>query len=90
MLKRLLIRYELLIFAGGIIAIWAFLNVLGITNTDSDLFWCIFGVGAAIEGIIELYYERQEDLKEALRVESELQAEIDFEMAKFPVTEELE
>jgi hypothetical protein len=46
---------------GLLIAGWSLLNVLGITNTSSDIFWFLAGLGLAIEGIIELYYERQEN-----------------------------
>jgi hypothetical protein len=46
---------------GLLIASWSLLNVLGITDTSSDIFWCIAGLGLVIEGIIELYYEKQDD-----------------------------
>ena len=61
MLKRLVLRYEWIILAGLVTAIWAGLNVVGVTNTDSDIFWALFGFAAAIEGIIELWYGRYED-----------------------------
>jgi hypothetical protein len=44
---------------GLLIATWSFLNVLGITNTSSDIFWSLTGLGIAIEGFIELYYEKK-------------------------------
>lgn len=44
---------------GIIIATWSFLNVIGVTNTPSDAFWCLAGVGIAAEGFIELWYERR-------------------------------
>jgi hypothetical protein len=59
MLKRILVRYEWLIFMGLLISLWSFLNVIGITDTNSDLFWAIAGLGVAIEGFIELYYEKR-------------------------------
>jgi len=63
MLKRLLIRYEWLVICGAIISVWALLNSFGITNTPSDIFWALFGAGAAVEGFIELFYESREDEK---------------------------
>jgi len=66
MLKRVLIRFEWLIFMGLLIALWSFLNVIGLTNISSDIFWSIAGLGLAIEGFIELYYERQDEKKEEL------------------------
>jgi hypothetical protein len=59
MLKRVLVRYEWLILMGLLIATWSFLNVLGITETSSDIFWSLAGLCLATEGFIELYYERQ-------------------------------
>jgi hypothetical protein len=61
MLKRLVIRYEWLILCGLLISVWAFLNVLGITNTPSDVFWALFGLGAAAEGFIELWWENKQE-----------------------------
>ena len=61
MARRLVLRYEWIILAGLVTAIWAGLNVVGVTNTDSDIFWALFGVAAAIEGIIELWYGRYEN-----------------------------
>jgi len=63
MMKRYLVRYEWLIIMGLLIAIWSFLNVIGITTTSSDIFWSLAGLGLATEGFIELYYERKADLK---------------------------
>jgi hypothetical protein len=63
MMKRLLVRYEWLILMGLLISIWSFLNVIGITNTSSDIFWSLAGLGLATEGFIELYYERKGDKK---------------------------
>lgn len=62
MLKRLLIRYELLIATGLLIAILSFLNVLGVLSINSDLFWALAGVGLMIEGVMEMYFERKDDL----------------------------
>jgi hypothetical protein len=61
MLKKLLLRLEILIILGLLTAIWAFSNVVGITDNDSDIFWGLFGLGAALEGMIELWYGRKED-----------------------------
>ena len=61
MMKRLLVRYEWLIIMGLLIASWSFFNVVGITNTSSDVFWSLAGLGLATEGFIELYYERKEE-----------------------------
>jgi len=63
MMKRLLVRYEWLIIMGLLIASWSFLNVVGITNTSSDVFWSLAGLGLATEGFIELYYERKGGLQ---------------------------
>ena len=61
MMKKLLVRYELLILMGLLIATWSFLNVIGITNTSSDIFWSLAGLGLATEAFIELWYERRAD-----------------------------
>jgi len=49
---------------GLLIATWSFLNVLGITETSSDIFWSLAGLCLATEGFIELYYERQSGKEE--------------------------
>jgi hypothetical protein len=64
MLKRVLVRYEWLILMGLLISTWSFLNVFGITDTSSDIFWSLAGLGLATEGFIELYYERQAEKEE--------------------------
>jgi len=46
---------------GLLIATWSFLNVIGITNTSSDIFWSLAGLGLATEAFIELWYERRAD-----------------------------
>jgi hypothetical protein len=61
MMKRLLIRYEWLVLIGLILSSMAIFNVIGWTDTNSDLFWAIAGLGLGIEGIIELYYEGKEE-----------------------------
>ena len=63
MLKRILIRFEWLILIGAVIAVWSMLNAFGVTNTPSDVFWSIAGIGLVVEGVIELYYEHQADVK---------------------------
>ena len=64
MMKRVLIRYEWLILMGLLIATWSLLNVFGITETSSDIFWSLAGLGLATEAFIELYYERQAEKEE--------------------------
>jgi hypothetical protein len=49
---------------GLLISTWSFLNVLGITDTSSDIFWSLAGLGLATEGFIELYYEKQSEKEE--------------------------
>ena len=61
MMKRILVRFEWLIAMGVVIFSLSFANVLGLTNINSDLFWAIAGLGLAVEGVIELYYEGKED-----------------------------
>ena len=56
MLRRILIRYEWLIFMGALIAILAACNGFGITTINSDFFWSIAGAIVVGEGAIELYY----------------------------------
>tara|TARA_Y100000992_G_C21143857_1_gene432728 strand:- start:385 stop:579 length:195 start_codon:yes stop_codon:yes gene_type:complete len=64
MLRRILIRYEWLIFMGALIAILAACNGFGITTINSDFFWSIAGAIVVGEGAIELYYESKEDEEE--------------------------
>ena len=59
--KKLVLRYEVLIGLGILVVVWSTLNVLGITNTSSDVFWALFGLGAVVEGLIELFYGEEED-----------------------------
>ncbi len=61
MLKRLVIRYEVLILFGVLIAILSVFNVLGITDINSDLFWAIAGCGLVLESVMELVYAKKED-----------------------------
>ena len=56
-----LLRYEWLILVGATLAIMAGLNVLRITNIDSDFFWMIAGIGITAEAVIEIYYEKRLD-----------------------------
>ena len=51
--KKLRLELLVVIIMGTIMANWAMLNVLGITSTNSDLFWAMFGATAAIEATIE-------------------------------------
>ncbi|MBC8501229.1 MAG: hypothetical protein ISS25_01370 [Nanoarchaeota archaeon] len=53
MAYKKVLQYETFIVLGIIIAVLAFLNVLGVTNIDSDLFWALAGVGLIIEGFLE-------------------------------------
>ena len=59
--KKLVLRLEVLIGLGMLVVVWTTLNVLGITNTSSDVFWALFGLGAVIEGLIELFYGDEKD-----------------------------
>lgn len=56
-----LLRYEALILMGVTLSILAALNVLKITDIDSDFFWMIAGIGLCAEAIIEIYYEKRLD-----------------------------
>ena len=57
MLRRLLIRYEWLIFMGIVLIAMSISNVLGLTDVDWGWCWVIAGCIVVGEGIIELYYE---------------------------------
>ncbi len=61
MMKKYIIRIEWILFISVALTIWATLNYMGITDTDSDLFWALFGAGAAIECCIILWTELKED-----------------------------
>ena len=60
-MRKLILRYEWLIIGGLFIGALALLNVLNITNFDSDLFWAMFGAGAAAEAILELWVGKREE-----------------------------
>ncbi len=60
-MKKVLLRIEVLIILGLLIWFWASANALGWTDTDSDVFWALFGLGAAIEGFIELWFDGSEE-----------------------------
>lgn len=60
MIKKLILRYEWLILIGLTIAILSLSNVLGYTSLDSNIFWSVAGIGLAIEGILELYFDEEE------------------------------
>jgi len=53
MAYKKVLQYKTFIVVGIIIAVLAFLNVFGITNINSDLFWALAGLGLVIEGFIE-------------------------------------
>ena len=60
MIRKLILRYEWLILIGLTIAILSLSNVLGYTSLDSNIFWSVAGIGLAIEGILELYFDEDE------------------------------
>ena len=57
--KKMLFRYEWIVFSGLLLTIIPMLNVLGYTNIDSDFFWVLAGLCLTIEGVIEVYYEQK-------------------------------
>jgi len=57
--KRIIFRYEWIVFSGLMLTIIPMLNVLGYTNIDSDFFWALAGLCLTIEGVIEMYYEQK-------------------------------
>jgi hypothetical protein len=59
MIRKFLLRYEVLIFFGLLTAVWAGMNAFGFSNTDSDVFWALFGLAAAVEAFIELWFEEK-------------------------------
>tara|TARA_B100000035_G_C20844501_1_gene484546 strand:+ start:85 stop:408 length:324 start_codon:yes stop_codon:yes gene_type:complete len=61
MIRKLLLRYEWLVFMGLLIAILSLSNVLGYTSLDSDIFWAVAGLGLAVEGCLELYFGSKEE-----------------------------
>lgn len=61
MMKKMLLRIEVLIILGVLIGLWAFSNALGWTDTDSDVFWALFGLGAALEGLIEIWFDESDE-----------------------------
>jgi len=63
--KEDLMRYEWIVITGMLLTIVPLLNVFGITNINSDLFWALAGVCLTVEGVIELYYEQKhwDDIK---------------------------
>lgn len=61
MLKRFVIRHEVLILFGFLIALLSVFNVLGVTNIDSDFFWAVAGCGLVLESVMELVYASKEE-----------------------------
>ncbi len=59
--KKLRLELLVVIVMGSIMGIWALLNVLGVTSTDSDLFWAMFGATAATEAGIEYWFDTHDD-----------------------------
>ncbi len=59
--KKLRLELLVVIIMGTIMANWAMLNVLGITSTNSDLFWAMFGATAAIEATIEYWFDTHDE-----------------------------
>lgn len=57
MIKRFVLRYELLICLSLLLAMLSGGNVVGWWDINSDLFWAFFGFAAAGEFALELYYE---------------------------------
>ena len=57
------VRYEVFIFVGLLIAILSFIKVLGIFDFSSDWLWCLAGIGLTTEGFISLIKQRRFDRK---------------------------
>ena len=57
--KEDLMRYEWIVITGMLLTIIPLLNVFGITEINSDLFWALAGICLTVEGVIELYYEQK-------------------------------
>ena len=60
MMRKYVIRIEWILFISVIITVWAMLNYVGITQSVSDIFWALFGLGLAIECCIILWTELKE------------------------------
>jgi len=73
MMRKLVLRYEWLIAGGGLIALVSLLNVAGVTNIDSDLFWTMAGLALALESIMEWIVGRRE---ERLLLEADLNSDL--------------
>lgn len=58
-----LVRYESFIIVGIIIALFAFIKVIGVYDFSSDWFWFLAGVGLVVEGFISLIKQRKFDRK---------------------------
>jgi len=55
--------YETFILIGIMIAVGAFIKVMGFYDFSSDWFWFLVGIGLAIEGAISLLKQRRFDRK---------------------------
>jgi len=56
-------RYEVFILVGFILAVGAFIKVLGIYDFSSDWFWFLAGLGLIVEGTIAMIKQRRFDKK---------------------------
>ena len=61
MIKRHLIRYEVIAAIGFLITLLAMAKVVGWLELSSDVFWAIAGIGLIVEAAVELYYEGKDD-----------------------------
>ena len=61
MIKRHLIRYEVIAAIGFLITVLAMAKVVGWLELSSDVFWAIAGIGLIVEAAVELYYEGKDD-----------------------------
>ena len=64
MIKRHLIRYEVIVAIGFLITILSMAKVVGWLELSSDVFWAIAGIGVMVEACVELYYEGKEGSEE--------------------------
>ena len=61
MIKRHLIRYEVIAAIGFLITLLAMAKVVGWLELSSDVFWAIAGIGLIVEAAVERYYEGKDD-----------------------------
>jgi len=58
-----LVKYQLFILMGFIMAVGSALNALEIIKISSDWFWCLAGLAIVIEGLTSLIKQKKFDKK---------------------------